>query len=84
MIIVGIFEDYFTGDFELSDVKVKLQSNGNYDFYYKWKDHKITDKLLKNADFNNLDGWQISLQKQYCHDINPFIDMHQLLVLTAF
>lgn len=81
VIIVGIFEDYFPGDFELDDVKVKKQEIGLYDFYYKWKDHKITDKLLKNSDFENLNGWKITEKKQYEHLTNPFINMHQLLIL---
>lgn len=82
VIIVGIFEDYFPGDFEMADVKVKKQENGLYDFYYKWKDHKITDKLLKNSDFEGLIGWEITYQYQYNHPSNPFINMHQMIVLN--
>lgn len=81
VIIVGIFEDYFPGDFELDDVKVKKQENGLYDFYYKWKDHKVTDKLLTNSVIENLVGWEITHKHQYKHPTNPFINMHQMLIL---
>lgn len=81
VIIVGIFEDYFSGDFEITDVKVKKQENGLYDFYYKWKDHKITDKLLTNSEIENLDGWKITYKKQYTHPTNLFINMHQMIIL---
>jgi SAM-dependent methyltransferase len=81
VIVVGIFEDYFSEDFELSDVKVKKQENGLFEFYYKWKDHKVTDKLLSNSMFDELDSWKIIYKKHYEHKTNPFVNMHQLLIL---
>jgi len=80
VIVVGIFEDHFTNDIELSDVKVKKLDNGMFDFYYKWKDHKITEKILKLSDLD-LIGWTCNTIKPYQDLTNPFISMHQLIVL---
>jgi SAM-dependent methyltransferase len=83
VLIVGIFEDYFKGNFEILDVRVEKTNDGRYDFYYKWKSQKVTDSLLKMSDFNsgNLDGWDIIYEHQYTHVSNPFINMHKMIIL---
>lgn len=80
IIIVGIFEDNFENNFENNDVKVIKQTNGFYDFYYKWKDSKITDKLLNISMFENLEDWYIS-EKMLEHNENKFFNMHNILIL---
>lgn len=81
IIIIGIFSDYYVNDFELNDVKVVKQENETYDFYYSWKDHKVNDKLLNLAMFNNLNSWEIEESIHYENNTNPFIHMHHMLVL---
>lgn len=80
VIIVGIFEDYYSNDIELNDVKVKKLENGKYDFYYKWKTEKITEKILKLSDLH-IQNWTQTYFKHFEHPTNMFINLHAMIIL---
>lgn len=81
IIIIGIFEDYFNYNFKLEDVKVDKRSDGMFDFYYSWKQEKITEKILRTSDFENIENWKIIAKKHYSNSNHHFINMHQMLIL---